>query len=52
MVTAINEQFARSPHIVETIFRSAGGLAKAGVAGVFNRALCLHDRRKALETWT
>lgn len=51
MVTAMNEHLAIPPHVVEAVVNHISGLAKAGVAGVYNRALYLDDRRKALEAW-
>src|SRR6266536_3284922 len=39
-----------APHIVEAILGHAAG-HKAGVAGVYNRALYLEERRRALERW-
>jgi hypothetical protein len=52
MVTIMNEKLAVPPHIVEAVVNHTSGLAKAGVAGVYNRALYLSDRRKALDTWS
>ena len=40
------------PHVVEAVVNHASGLAKAGVAGVYNRALYLEERRKALLAWS
>jgi hypothetical protein len=40
-----------APHVVEAIVNHVSGVAKAGVAGVYNRALYLAERRAALETW-
>ena len=34
-----------------SVSRSLSGLAKAGVAGVYNRALYLEDRKLALWAW-
>ena len=51
MVTAMNEQLGIPPHIVEAVVNHMSGLAKAGVAGVYNRALYLRERREALESW-
>ena len=51
MVTAMNEQLGIPPHIVEAVVNHMSGLAKAGVAGVYNRALYLRERREALERW-
>ena len=51
MVTTMNEQLAIAPHIVEAVVNHISGSAKAGVAGVYNRALYLDERRIALEQW-
>jgi hypothetical protein len=46
-VTVMNEKLGIAPHVVEAVVNQA----KAGVAGVYNRALYLDDRRRALESW-
>jgi hypothetical protein len=51
MVTVMNERLSFAPHIVEATVNQTSGLAKAGVAGVYNRALYLDDRRSALHAW-
>lgn len=38
------------PHIVELVLNHVSG-ARAGVAGIYNRALHLQERRDALEQW-
>jgi integrase len=38
------------PHVVEELLGHAGG-HKAGVAGTYNKALYLEERRRALERW-
>jgi len=40
------------PHIVEAVVNHVSGLAKAGVAGVYNRALYLDERRRTLDVWS
>jgi integrase len=52
MVTMMNEQLGIAPHIVEAVVNHVSGLAKAGVAGVYNRALYLEERRRVLEQWS
>jgi integrase len=52
MVTVMNEELSVAPHVVEAVVNHMSGLAKAGVAGVHNRALYLNDRRCALEMWS
>ncbi len=51
MVTMMNEKLDVAPHVVEAVINHISGQAKAGVAGVYNRALYLDDRRRALEAW-
>jgi integrase len=51
MVTTMNEKFGIAPHVVEAVVNHMSGLAKAGVAGVYNRALYLQDRTIALQRW-
>ena len=51
MVTVMNEKLGIAPHVVEAVVNHMSGLAKAGVAGVYNRALYLEDRRRALYLW-
>jgi len=48
--TALHERFGVLPHVVETILGHADG-HKAGVAGVYNKAVYLDERRRALERW-
>lgn len=50
MVTGMNEK-GIAPHVVEAVVNHVSGTAKAGVAGVYNRALYLPERRAALEAW-
>jgi hypothetical protein len=47
----MNEKLRIAPHVVEAVVNHISGLAKAGVAGVYNRALYLDDRRHALLLW-
>jgi integrase len=49
MVTVMNEKLGVAPHVVEAVVNHMSGLAKAGVAGVYNRALYLEDRKGALQ---
>ena len=50
MVTMMNERLGIAPHIVEAVVNHISGPSKRGVAGVYNRALYL-DERRALEAW-
>lgn len=51
MVTMMNEHLGIPPHVVEACVNHVSGLAKAGVAGVYNKALYLKERREALTAW-
>ena len=51
MVTVMNESLGVAPHVVEAVVNHMSGLAKAGVAGVYNRALYLEARKCALNLW-
>jgi hypothetical protein len=51
MVTVMNERLGIAPHIVEAVVNHVSGSARAGVAGVYNRALYLGERRVALDHW-
>jgi integrase len=48
--TALHDRFGVSPHVVEVLLGHVGG-HKAGVAGTYNKALYLEERRRALEQW-
>lgn len=50
MSTQMHERLNVSPHVVEAILNHVSG-ARAGVAGVYNRAAYLDERRSALERW-
>jgi integrase len=52
MVTVMNERLGIQPHVVEAVVNHTSGIAKRGVAGVYNRALYLDDRRNALLAWS
>src|SRR5262249_8600652 len=49
-VTHVNECGFAQPHVVEAIVNHVSGHL-AGVAGVYNKALYLAERRQALELW-
>ena len=51
MVTVMNEHLQVPPYVVEAVVNHVSGDGKRGVAGVYNRALYLEDRRKALQAW-
>jgi len=47
--TSLHDQFGIAPHIVEALL---GHVAfRTGVSGVYNKALYLDERRRALERW-
>jgi integrase len=48
--TALHERFGVPPHVVEAILGHVGG-HKAGIAGVYNKAQYLDERRRALQRW-
>ena len=48
--TALHERFGVAPHVVEVILGHVSG-HKGGVAGVYNKALYIDERRRALERW-
>ncbi|AWN40776.1 tyrosine-type recombinase/integrase [Methylobacterium durans] len=52
MVTMMNERLGIAPHVVEAVVNHVSGSAKRGVAGVYNRALYLRERRDALRAWS
>lgn len=51
VVTLMNERLGIAPHVVEACVNHISGGAKAGVAGVYNKALYLNERREAMAAW-
>ena len=51
LVTGMNEKLGIDPHVVEAVVNHVSGSAKAGVAGIYNRATYLPQRTAALEAW-
>ena len=51
LVTGMNEKLGIEPHVVEAVVNHVSGAAKAGVAGIYNRAQYLRQRRAALQSW-
>jgi hypothetical protein len=49
--TVLHERLGVPPHIVESVLGHVSG-HRAGVAGVYNRASYLAEKRQALERWT
>lgn len=50
VVTGMNE-LGVAPHVVEAVVNHVSGRAKAGVAGVYNRAIYATEKRAALKAW-
>jgi integrase len=50
MSTLMNDRLGILPHVVEAILNHVGG-TKAGVAGVYNKALYLRERAESLNLW-
>jgi integrase len=50
-VTRISEMGV-APQVVEAIVNHVTGQAKVGVAGIYNRALYMDERRSALDAWS
>jgi len=48
--TALHDRFGVPPHVVEEILGHVGG-HKGGVAGTYNKAIYLEERRRALDLW-
>jgi integrase len=48
--TSLHDRFGVPPHVVEVILGHVGG-HKRGVAGTYNKALYLDERRRAMERW-
>lgn len=50
-VTMISEQGFAPPHVVEALVNHVSG-SKAGIAGVYNRAVYAAEKRQALDLWS
>jgi integrase len=50
MVTHMNERGFAQPHVIEAICNHVSG-HKSGVAGIYNRAVYLQEKREALALW-
>jgi integrase len=48
--TALHDRFSVAPHVVEALLGHVSG-HKAGVAGIYNKAAYLDERRRALKRW-
>ncbi len=51
LVTEMNETLGIEPHVVVALVNHVSGAARRGVAGTYNRALYLEQRRLAMEAW-
>lgn len=51
MITIMNDRLGVQPHVVEAVVNHMSGAAKAGVAGTYNKAIYLAERRAALLCW-
>jgi integrase len=51
MVTMMNDRLGIAPHIVEACVNHISGGAKAGIAGVYNKAMYMDGRKEAFEAW-
>lgn len=51
VATHMAEDLRIAPHVIEATLNHVSG-TKAGVAGIYNRALHLDERREALEAWS
>ena len=49
--TGMNDWLGIRPHVVEAVLNHISGDAKRGVAGTYNKALYLEERRQALTAW-
>jgi integrase len=50
--THMNDFLGVESHVVEAILNHVSGPAKRGVAGTYNKAFYLEDRRKAMRLWS
>ncbi|MBM3564732.1 MAG: DUF4102 domain-containing protein [Alphaproteobacteria bacterium] len=51
VATHMNGELGIEPHVVEAVLNHISGAAKAGVAGTYNKAAYLPQRRAALSAW-
>lgn len=49
--TVMGDELGIPPHIPDAIMNHVSGVAKKGVAGIYNRATYLRDQREALDLW-
>jgi hypothetical protein len=49
--THVNELGFAQPHVTEAILNHISGAARSSVAGIYNRAMYLNEKRQAREQW-
>ena len=50
-VTRLNDLGLAEPHVIEALVNHHSGIAKRGVAGVYNRSAYREQKRTALAAW-
>jgi integrase len=50
LVTGMNDRGLAQPHIIEAVVNHISG-HRGGIAGIYNKAVYLDERRRALEAW-
>jgi integrase len=50
LVTGMNDRGLAQPHVIEAIVNHISG-HRGGIAGIYNRAVYMEERRRALEVW-
>jgi integrase len=50
LVTGMNDRGLAQPHVIEAIVNHISG-HRGGIAGIYNRAVYMDERRRALEVW-
>jgi hypothetical protein len=50
LVTGMNDRGLAQPHVIEAIVNHISG-HRGGIAGIYNRAVYMDERRRALEAW-
>jgi hypothetical protein len=50
LITGMNDRGLAQPHVIEAIVNHISG-HRGGIAGIYNRAVYMDERRRALEAW-
>jgi len=50
LVTGMNDRGIAPPHIIESVVNHVSG-HRGGIAGIYNKAVYMDERRRALEAW-